>query len=286
MTDNAFPHFPEVSSGLQKDPATLNFHIRKAYEWAHKNKKARIGITDPGAAFIILMSYLLTDTPWWEDHFIKAQRAAATLYRDPGTYWRTIATELATSKVKDIYHYACGQPEIAKYHPWTIEPIPQHGVYTDPTPNPVKETQAPEIRSYGTKQKRQALPATKQPPKKGELWKLDPRWDHLWESSRKIFPELLRRAQYPKRQDAWPWCQPGLKSLRKFTGISKRQAIRALKQLQNHGLIHQIVHGNQRRGCSKYRIFLTPEMSGAFTTTIMRRPPKTTPRRRPSKTSL
>ena len=216
--------------------------ITDAVDWAHKNKDAPDFVTDEVAADIIIISFLVSDFEWWSTKFLNIQRPARVLYRDPDTFWRTIAMAVSTPQVKQQCLIVRPDLNREKYFPYE-EP------YADPRGD---------RHELITKSKRKSTH------KRGDLWRLDNRWDHLWPSSRKVFQEIRRRTQYPKRLDDFPWSQTGIESLVKFTKVSEHQVRRALHQLERFGLIKRIFKGNTFLGASKYLVFITPSMSGAF----------------------
>ena len=216
--------------------------ITTAVDWAHKNNGAPSSAILEGEGDIIIVSFLLSEFECWSDRFRKCQKTAARFYRDPDTYWRTIALGISTPEVERSCLDLFPNLDREKYFPY-VEPL--EGIRGD-------------LPGVTTKPKR------KYTHKRGALWKLDDRWDHLWPSSRKVFQEIRRRTQYPKRSDNFPWTQTGVESLAKFTGVSVCQVKRALHQLERFGLIKKIFKGNSFLGASKYIVFVTPSMSGAF----------------------
>lgn len=191
---------------------------------------------------IIHLSYFHVGLNEWKAKFTHFRKFAFNFFQSPSIFWSTIATGLYTPAIGEAHKKINPSFDLAKYLKHTS---------TTPTPQKI----GPELT---TKPKRKHFP------KRGQLWKLDRRWDHLWPSSRKVFEEILRRSQPAKKPFAFPWCQAGVRSLAKFTEPSERQVRRALHQLQNHSLIKRIVRGYDKKGASKYYVFLTPKMSGAF----------------------
>jgi len=191
---------------------------------------------------IIYLSLSFYSVDEWKSKFTHLRGVAFRFFTTPAIFWATIATALYTPTIGGAYKKINPSFDLGKYLN-----------YTSTTPAPHKI--GPELT---TKLKR------KSPYKRGELWKLDRRWDHLWPSSRKTFTELCRRTQIPKKPFAFTWCQAGIPSLVKFTGVSEIQVRRALHQLQNYSLIKRIVRGYEGTRGSKYYVFLTPKMSGAF----------------------
>jgi len=216
--------------------------ITKAVDWAHQHKDAPNCFPDDETGDVIITSFLLSNIQSWGKRFTDSQKTAARFYRDWNTYRTTIAAGVSTQEVEKQCSELFPNLDRAKYFHHTI---------VTPTPQKITPRAAP-------------TPKKKQLHKRGELWKLDPKWENLWPSSRKVFTEMLRRYQFSKRQDAFPWCQAGIKSLHKFTGVSQRRIQDSLKQLEQFKLIKRIVKGNEFQGCSKYLVFIVPEMSGAF----------------------
>jgi len=99
---------------------------------------------------------------------------------------------------------------------------------------------------------------------RGARWRVDDRWEKLWPSSKKVLRELWYRTHFPEAKEAWPFAYAGIKSLVKVTDLSECQVKRALRQLQALGMISRIFRAYQGMGASKYRVFVTPGMSGAF----------------------
>jgi len=242
MSQELYPDNPGIPTPSQKDHQPYIHLINMAVDWAHKHRNAPDRITDPEADFIMYMSFLISETEWWIPRFTDSQKKAGFFYRDPDTYWRTIATGGSNPKIIETCKKLLPSLNPETYLPKITHQPPAHKV-------------TPQLT---TKPKR------KPTHKRGELWKLDRRWDHLWPSSHKTFLEILRRTQYPKRPENFPWCQAGVKSLKKFTGVSVIQVRRALIQLERSKLIKRIVRGYKDQGASRYRVFLVPAMSGAF----------------------
>jgi len=216
--------------------------ITTAVDWAHKNNDAPSSAILEGEGDIIIVSFLLSEFKGWSERFGKSQKMAARFYRDPDTYWRTIALGISTPEVEKSCLDLFPNLDRGKYFP-----------HEEPYADPRGDRHEPI-----TKSKRKSTH------KRGDLWRLDDRWDHLWPSSRKVFQEIRRRTQYPKRPDDFPWSQTGVESLVKFTGVSECQVKRAIHQLERFGLIKRIFKGNTFLGASKYHVFITPSMSGAF----------------------
>ncbi len=242
MSEQPYLDTLRIPSPSEKDHQPFIDLIITAVDWAHKHRNAPPHITDPEADFIIYISFLTSDTQRWITRFKDAQKKAARFWRDPNTYWKAIASGVCTPKSITLCKTMLPSLDAEIYlNETSHQPTPQK-IAPQPTPKP----------------------KTKPAHKRGELWKLNARWDHLWPSSRKVFLELLRRTQYPKRPDDWPWSQAGIQSLKKYTGISERQVRRALRQLERFKLIRRFVKGNTFEGASRYFVFLIPEMSGAF----------------------
>jgi hypothetical protein len=191
---------------------------------------------------IIHQSFLLLKLNEWKPKFTHLRTVGFRFFTTPARLWATIAHGLYSPKVGEAYKKLNPSFDPEKY---------LTAVSATPAPQKITPPATP-------------TPKKKHPHKRGELWKLNPRWDHLWPSSRKTFTELCRRTQKPKNPFAFTWCQAGIPSLVKFTGVSEHQVKRSLQQLQNYSLIKRIVRGYEGSRGSKYYVFLTPKMSGAF----------------------
>jgi hypothetical protein len=216
--------------------------IFKTCNEIRKRFNAPAYVVDQEAAEILYLSFLASQPDGWINRFNDARNKAAKFWINPRTYWKTLAMASYTPAIEN---------ECREFIP-SFDPE-NYLIKTSAPPAPQRIT--PE---------RIAKPKRKSRHKRGELWKLDRRWDHLWNSSRAVFLELLRRTQYPKRPENFPWCQAGVKSLKKFTGVSVIQVRRALIQLECFKLIKRIVRGYKDQGASKYLVFIVPAMSGAF----------------------
>ena len=243
MEQHAYQGIPGLPPPSSKDHTPYIDRITATSDSLYKSNRTRLPIPNPITDFIIYISFLISDPEWWTATFTKGQRSAARFPTDLNTYWETIRIALYTPKLEKIVMLCLPLLDREKYFPHTIITPTLQRITPESTPTPKKN----------------------QLHKRGELWKLDRRWDHLWPSSRKVFTELLRRSQFSKRPDAFSWCQAGIPSLAKFTGVSGIQVKRSLHQLQNYSLIKRIVRGYKDKGASKYLIFRTPKMSGAFT---------------------
>ena len=195
---------------------------------------------EPGWIIYLSLSFYPLDR--WEQKFTHLKKVALHYSKTPAVFWAAIAVGFYSPKIGEVYKKLNPSFDTEKY---------LMAVSATPAPQKITPQATP-------------TPKKKHPHKRGELWKLDARWDHLWPSSRKTFLEILRRTQYPKRPENFPWCQAGVKSLKKFTGVSIRQVQRALVQLERFKLIKRIVRGYKDQGASRYRVFLVPAMSGAF----------------------
>jgi hypothetical protein len=242
MTQDLYRDILGIPSPSETSPEIFSKLITDTVDQVNKRFKVNHHRVPDEPFDIIYLSYFLVEQNEWKAKFTHFKKLAFNFFQSPPILWATIATGLYTPTIGEAYK--------------KINPSFDPGKYlkhTSTTPAPQKI--GPELT---TKLKR------KSPYKRGELWKLDRRWDHLWPSSRKIFLEILRRTQYPKRPENFPWCQAGVKSLKKFTGVSERQVRRALIQLERSKLIKRIVRGYKDQGASRYRVFLVPAMSGAF----------------------
>lgn len=244
MEMNADPYIDSlgIPSLSEKDHKPFIDLITIAVGWAVKHKNAPDRITDPEADLVIYISFLTSKTEWWISRFRGSQRKAGRFYRDPDTYWKAIAIGVVHRKAFEECKKLLPSLDPEKYLMETSTP---------PAPQKI----GPELIT---------APKKKQPSKRGELWKLDRRWDNLWPSSRKIFDELLSRATYGKRSPRFPWAYGGLKSLDRETGYKERQIRKALHHLQGLSMIKRIFRAYKGQGASKYWVFFTPKMSGAF----------------------
>lgn len=216
--------------------------ITDAVAWAHRHNGAPEYLVDDEASTILCASWLLIDPKQWEEQFARSQKIAARFYHDWPTYLRTIAHGISTPDVKTACVKSFPHFDWEKYYG------PELGIPTIDKPT------------------RRPAPAVKHKPthKRGDLWKLNPRWDNIWNSSHKVTQNLFRRTQMPKKLNSFPWCEAGIKSLSKHTGVSERQTRRALKQLERYGLIKRIKRGYKDQGVSRYLVFTTPAMSAAY----------------------
>lgn len=242
METHAYQGIPGLPPPSSKDHTPYIDRITGASNSLYKSNRTRLPIPNPMTDFIIYISFLISDPEWWAAAFTKGQRSAARFPTDLNTHWETIRIALYTPELEKVIMLCLPLLDREKYFPQTHLTPDSQKITPRPAPAPKK----------------------KQLHKRGELWKLDGSWDNLWKSSQNVFTELLRRTQYPKNSENFPWCQAGIKSLHKFTGVSPRQIERALSQLERFKLIKRIVKGNEFQGCSKYLVFIVPKMSGAF----------------------
>lgn len=244
MEANPIQH-PELQHIPNRTPEQIHqyqLELTKAFDWAHKHKGAQQFFTNEPVSDIIITSYLLSDHHRWINQFRDAWNEAAFNWRTPGQFWISIARRLSTPEVQN--HWVRLHPDLdrAKY-------------FDTPLPGTTTPSPAPRPRLRLVKKPRH---------RRAELWRLHAKWEHLQPSSRQIYLEMVRRAQFSKRLHACPWTQTGIQSLVKFTRVSKRQVIRALNQLERYKLIKRIYRGNSFIGASKYLVFVTPKMSGLY----------------------
>lgn len=117
-------------------------------------------------------------------------------------------------------------------------------------------------------------------------WRLDPRWEKLFPSSKELLYRLIfrtyRKDTIRKLKQAlangetfFPWCCTGIASLSKqltyqpkstkqVKHYEDRQIKRALRQLWDLSFLHRIFRGYKEQGAGKYHIFLNPKMSARF----------------------
>lgn len=247
MNEQPHTNTTRKSTPSPKDHAPYVKLITEAINAARKHPDQPKCFADQIADHIIYLSFLKLPTPEWKKKFLRAQTKAISSWNGPKNYARAIARDLLTPDVERECLKLFPHIDTGKYFNHTITPATSYEIKPRTAPAPIKH----------------------QPHRRAELWKLTPRWDHLWRSSSIIFLEILRRTQYPKRPENFPWCQAGIKSLAKFTGYEERQVKRALHQLEDYKLIKRIYRaypsqGPTKKGPSKYFVFLTPDMSGAF----------------------
>ena len=242
MEQNTHTNTPTLTSSYPKDHTPYLDLIIKTVKGIHQHLGAPNHIDEEVAGFIIYSSFLISETEDWKRRFILFRKYATEKYTTSQNYWRTIARGVSTPEVERVCLELLPNLDKGKYFP------------DDNTTRLIKRI----ALEHNNKPKRNSIH------KRGELWRLDRRWDRLWPSSRKVFIEICRRSQKPKRPFAFPWCQAGIPSLSRFTRVSECQVKRSLHQLQNRSLIKRIVRGYEGTRGSKYYVFLTPKMSGAF----------------------
>jgi len=231
-----------TSTPQGKDLKPFVDSISNACEEIRKQFHTPAYVVDREAAEILYWSFMASRPDEWLHRFNDARKKAVKFWTNPRTYWKTTALGVYTPSIEKVCREFIPSFDPEKYSIKASDPPATHKIGPELTP--------------GLKRK--------YPHKRGQLWKLDRRWDHLWPSSHKIFTELCRRTQKPKKPFAFPWCQAGIPSIVRFTRVSECQVKRALQQLQNYSLIKRIVRGYEGTRGSKYYVFLTPKMSGAF----------------------
>jgi hypothetical protein len=138
-------------------------------------------------------------------------------------------------------------------------------------------------------------------------WRLDPRWEKLFPSSKELLYRLIfrtyRKDTIRKLKQAlangetfFPWCCTGIASLskqltyqpRSSTGMKHykhRQIRNALRQLWDLGFLHRIFRGYKEQGAGKYHIFLNPKMSATFNQARVKTKQGATPKKKRSRMS-
>lgn len=210
----------------------------------------------------LIVAHSLLSPNQWNERFTHYKKIALRFPRSSSTLWKTITLGVCSPEIEKAY----------------LESLPSPSRDNDeinPSTTSAPQKIGPEL---SPKPKKKPLP------KRGQLWKLNRRWDLLRPSDRKIFLELARRTQQAKKPFAFPWCQAGIRSLEKFTGYSEPQVRRSIHRLQNYSLIKRIVRGHTGKGASKYYVFLTPKMSGAFYWQQLQRKKHPTQKNRPHRT--
>jgi hypothetical protein len=98
------PHLDpfEIPSPSEKDHTPYSKLFINAYDWLLKNKGPLDYVIDPESDLIIYISFLTSETKWYTTRFRDSQKKAATFYRDPNTYWRTIAIGVCSLKAIGI----------------------------------------------------------------------------------------------------------------------------------------------------------------------------------------
>jgi hypothetical protein len=91
-----------IPSPSEKDHSPFFKLWTMAFDWLQKNKNPPPYIIDPNADLIIYISFLTSKTKWYATRFRDSQKKAATFYRDPNTYWITIAIGVCHSKAIEV----------------------------------------------------------------------------------------------------------------------------------------------------------------------------------------
>jgi len=126
MSENFYRDVLGITPPSEKDHQPYIDLITKAIDWAHKHKVAPDHITDPEADLVIYISFLASETESWISRFKNSQRNAALFYRDPDTYWRTIAIGVVTRKSLDSCKKLYSSLDTQKYLTETrLPPSPQ-----------------------------------------------------------------------------------------------------------------------------------------------------------------
>lgn len=238
------PHldFLQAHNKTPEQFAQYQSEITEALQWANRNIGAPDTYTNEAAGDIIIISWLLSDHASWITRFNAAWMRALTNANTQGEFFGAICRELATPQVKEAW---------TRIHP----DLDTHKWFDDPT-----------NAQHHTTTTRPAKTTTTAKPThlRAQLWKLHPKWEHLRPSSKKVFLEMHRRAQHPKKKGTFPWGRFGVTSLHKFTHLSEHQVKRARDQLERYGLIKRITRGYPGKGGAVYFVFKTPKMSGAY----------------------
>jgi hypothetical protein len=177
MTSNPYLDTLATPTPQGKDLKPFVDLIFETCDEIRKRFNAPAHIVDQEAAEVLYRSFVASNPDAWVRRFKDARKKAARFWTNPRTYWKTINLALYTPAIEKECREVIPSFDPEKY-----------SLKTSPTPWPQEIT--PE---------RTTKPKRKSPHKRGELWKLNARWDHLWPSSRKTFLEILRRTQYPKR---------------------------------------------------------------------------------------
>jgi hypothetical protein len=212
----------------------------------------------------LFISWLNSDFDKWRKRLNDAQQTADKFYRNPTTYWRTLAL-------------AVSPPEIQK-EVTNIPPTIDREKYI-PT-GKVREPPPQIVPGIGTGfNLKISMSMTK-------AWRLDPRWEKLLPSAKTLFYYLIFRTYrkdtfqkikkaLSKGESYFPWCLTGIKSLEKVLTYHKGSSTRlrhyeacqikkALRQLWDLGLVHRIFRGLPDQGAGKYHVFLKPIMAARF----------------------
>lgn len=275
-----------IPSLSEKDHRPYIDLIDIAISWAVKHKNAPPRITDPEADFVVYISFLVSKTEWWISRFRDSQRKAGRFYRDPDTYWRTIAIGVTHPKALEECKKLLPSLDPEKY---LITPA------LTPAPQKITPEAAPTSRSRIQETPEETKPElglVKRPLSLNvamrlcTAWRLDPRWEKLYPCSTQLFYRLIfrtyRKDTFGKIKKAlasgrtfFPWCCSGLDSLSKqltyhpasstrMKHYERQQIGRALRQLWNLGFVHRIFRGYEEQGAGKYHVFLNPKMSARF----------------------
>ena len=118
-----------IPTPSQKDHQPYIDLINMAIDWPHKHRNAPLYTINPEADLIIYISFLTSKTEGWIPRFRDSQKKARSFYRDPNTYWRTIAIGVSNPKVLDL---------CKKLLP-SLDPE-TYLLHTTPTPAPQKIT--------------------------------------------------------------------------------------------------------------------------------------------------
>ena len=111
-----------------------------AIDWAHKHKNAPPYITDPEADLIIYTSFLTSETESWITRFRDSQNKAGFFYRDPNTYWRTIAIAVSNPTVIEVCKKLLPSLDPEKYLTKTTPTPATQKARPKPTPTPTTKT--------------------------------------------------------------------------------------------------------------------------------------------------
>ena len=100
MNQNTSQDIPGKSSPPQKDRTPYINQMLIAGDWLRKHLGVDRPKIDGTTDLVVWASFLICETESWVIAFTKAQRSAAHFYRDPNTYWRTIAIGVSTPEVE------------------------------------------------------------------------------------------------------------------------------------------------------------------------------------------
>ena len=212
----------------------------------------------------LFISWLNSDFDQWLKRLNNTQQTAERFYRDPYTYWKTIAFGISHQEFQKEITNIPPSVDREKYSPNHKQLKPSTAI-------------APTIGTGFNLKKSISLI---------KEWRLDSRWEQLLPCAKTLFCYLIFRTyrndnfrkikQALKNGETWfPYCLTGIKSLEKvltyhkgsstkLKNYKKTQIKKALRELWDQGFVNQIFQGYQGMGAGKYHVFLSPKMSAAF----------------------